>query len=464
MTGIRERVRIGRWLEHRLLAAPVDPSSLALFRILFGAMMAAGMVRFMALGWVSELYVLPTFHFTWELFPWVRPLPGGLMHLLFAALVLLACGVAAGFYYRASIVLFFLGFTYVELIDKATYLNHYYLVSLFAGLLICLPAHRALSIDVWRRPELAARTIRSWTVNLLRFQIAVVYVFAGLAKINADWLLEAQPMRIWLAARSDIPFAGQLFTEPSVAYAFSWFGAVYDLTIVLFLIWHRTRLAAYVTVIVFHVMTAVLFPIGMFPWIMIVATSIFFPPDWPRAWFKGGVSPATSEGFASHAITRKTAALIALYAAVQIALPLRGYWPGVQPEWTYRGFNFAWRVMLAEKAGNTEFFVHDPSTGKSWPVPLRDYVTDRQAKMMAQDPYMVRALARHIASDLRRRGMAGVEVRAESFAVLNGRPVQRLIDPRVDLASPVPPDWIVPLNRADPPSQDGDVTRDEDGP
>ena len=33
--------------------------------------------------------------------------------------------------------------------------------------------------------------------------------------------------------------------------------------------------------------------------------------------------------------------------------------------------------------------------------------------------------------------MAGVEVRAESFAVLNGRPVQRLIDPRVDLASPV---------------------------
>ena len=304
MTGNRERVRIGRLLEHRLLTAPVDPSSLALFRILFGVMMAAGMLRFMALGWVSELYVLPTFHFTWELFPWVRPLPGALMHLLFAALALLACGVAAGFCYRASIVLFFLGFTYVELIDKATYLNHYYLVSLLAGLLIFLPAHRALSIDVWRRPALAARTIPSWTVNLLRFQIAVVYVFAGLAKINTDWLLEAQPMRIWLAARSDIPFAGQLFTQPWVAYAFSWFGAVYDLTIVFFLIWHRTRLAAYVTVIVFHAMTAVLFPIGMFPWIMIVATSIFFPPDWPRAWFKGGVTPAASEGFASHAMTR----------------------------------------------------------------------------------------------------------------------------------------------------------------
>jgi hypothetical protein len=30
---------------------------------------------------------------------------------------------------------------------------------------------------------------------------------------------------------------------------------------------------------------------------------------------------------------------------------------------------------------------------------------------------------------------------------LNGHPLQRLIDPDVDLAGPLPRDWIVPLSR-----------------
>jgi hypothetical protein len=55
--------------------------------------------------------------------------------------------------------------------------------------------------------------------------------------------------------------------------------------------------------------------------------------------------------------------------------------------------------------------------------------------------------ARHVAADWQARGIAHVEVRADSFAALNGRPVQRLIDPGVDLAAPSPPGWIVPLER-----------------
>ena len=438
-------------LRDRLLVDRVDGASLAAFRILFGLLMAASTIRFMALGWVDEFYVLPTFHLTWDPFPWVQPLPAGLMHLHFTALVLLALAVALGFHYRVSMFLFFAGFTYVELIDKTTYLNHYYLVSLLSGLLVVLPAHQMWSVDGWRRNGPADGTVPAWTVALLRFQIGVVYVFAGLAKLNADWLLDAQPLRIWLAARSDLSMVGPFFTQLWVAYAFSWFGAAYDLTIVFFLLWGRTRLAAYVTVIVFHLMTAVLFPIGMFPWIMIVATLIFFPPDWPRRLFG---RPRTHQftNSPTRQFSRWTTALLAVYAAVQIAVPLRAYWPGTDSNWTCRGFNFAWRVMLVEKAGYTELIAGVRSTGKRWPVRMRDYVTERQEKMMAQDPFMVRALARHVAAGLQARGIAGVEVRADSFASLNGRPVQRLIDPRVDLAAPSPPGWIVPLERDPTPS------------
>ena len=429
------------------LSAPIDAASLAAFRILFGVLMSFAMLRFIARGWVDEFYIQPQFHFTWALFPWVQPLPPALMRLLFPALAVLGLGIALGFCYRLCALLFFLGFTYVELIDKTTYLNHYYLVSLLSGLLVVIPAHRVWSVDAWRAPAPFPATVPAWTVNLLRFQLAVAYVFAGLAKINADWLLDAQPLRIWLAARSDLPVLGPLLAEPSVAYVFSWAGAVYDLTIVLLLLSRRTRAGAYLTVIVFYVITAVLFPIGMFPWIMIVATLIFFPPDWPRRWLGRPPRPAP-EAAAVPAAPRMAVALLVLYALVQVALPLRAYWPGPDPEWTGRGFNFAWRVMLIEKAGFTEFVARDPATGREWAIRTRDYITERQEKMMAQDPFMVRALARHIAADFRARGFAGIEVHADAFAAINGHPVQRLIDRQVDLAGAVPPGWIVP--RHDP--------------
>ena len=44
----------------------------------------------------------------------------------------------------------------------------------------------------------------------------------------------------------------------------------------------RTRVVAYAALVVFHVLTGALFPIGMFPVIMIVSALVFFPPDWPR--------------------------------------------------------------------------------------------------------------------------------------------------------------------------------------
>jgi hypothetical protein len=182
----------------------------------------------------------------------------------------------------------------------------------------------------------------------------------------------------------------------------------------------------------------------MFPWIMIVATLIFFPPEWPRRWVGRPRVDVQAVRLGRYAVPARTVGCLALYAAIQIALPLRAYWPGMDPEWTNRGFNFAWRVMLIEKAGYVEFVVRDPATGRQWSVRARDYVSERQEKMMAQDPFMVRALARHVAADLGARGIAGVEVRADAFATLNGRPLQRLIDPRVNLAGPETADWLLP--------------------
>ena len=145
---------------------------------------------------------------------------------------------------------------------------------------------------------------------------------------------------------------------------------------------------------------------------------------------------------------RKTSLLLpalCVYAAGQLALPLRSFFCAAPPAWTGAGFNCAWRVMVAEKTGYVEFYAFDPGIGRSWKLSAKDYLTPRQETMMAQDPDLIRAFARHLAADLRRQGHPQIQIRADAFATLNGRPSQRMIDPKVNLAARVPGGWILPL-------------------
>ncbi len=126
----------------------------------------------------------------------------------------------------------------------------------------------------------AADLVPAWTVWVLRAQLGLVYFYGGVAKLNADWLLHAEPLRIWLAARGTCRCIGPLLAEHGwVAYAFSWAGAAFDLSIVPFLALAadaaRSRTRSWSS---FHLLTSVLFPIGIFPWLMIGLTPIFFDP------------------------------------------------------------------------------------------------------------------------------------------------------------------------------------------
>lgn len=418
------------------MATRVPIHSLAVFRILFGLLMTAAMLRFMAKGWVDELFLQPKFHFPYPGLEWIRPWPGEWLHWHVAATATCAFGVALGFYYRVCIILFFAGFTYLELIDQTTYLNHYYLVSLVAGLMMFMPAHRAWSLDAVRKLSLRCDFTPAWTVNLLRFQFAIVYLFAGVAKLNADWLIEAQPLRIWLAACSDLPLIGPLLEQTWVAYAASWFGAAYDLSVPFLLMFSPTRALAFAAVVIFHILTWLLFPIGMFPWIMIAGATLFFPPSWPGK----GVSELDVKPVALPGLGR---CVLVAYVAIQFVIPLRSWWMDANSAWSGVGFNWAWKVMIVEKRGTAAFIARDRS--KIWRIDPGEYLAPRQVAMMAQDPYLIRDFARHLAEDFRKRGHPNIQIHSDAFASLNGRPSQRIIDPAVNLAGPLKPGWIIPL-------------------
>ena len=421
-------------------ARPVDVASLAAFRIVFGGVMFVGIVRFLLSGWIDPMYGRPRWFFHYPGFEWVEAWSVTGMHVHYVVLAGLALAIAAGAWHRVVMPLFTLGFAYTQLIDVTNYLNHHYLVVLLGGLLSVLPAHRAWSVDAWRRPALRTDVVPAWTVWLLRFQVGVVYVFAGLAKAQPDWLLHAQPLNIWLSARTDTPLIGPWLDERWVAYAMSWGGFLYDTTIVLWLSWRRTRPVAYLVLIGFHACVGYFFNIGMFPLIMTTSALIFFSPSWPRRLLAavGRRRPAAAiaaepTGPAPRVVPRWVGAVLIAHVVVQVALPLRHHlYPG-ELLWNEDGMRFSWQVMVREKHGSVTYIVRFPD-GRRLEVPPSRYLTARQEREMAGQPDLIVQLGRHIAAELRAAGHGDVAVFAETRTSLNGRRAIPLIDPRADLA------------------------------
>ena len=450
------------------LQRPVDGAWLGALRILYGAALCVSMLRFIVYGWIDRLFLEPSFRFAYYGFGWVEMLPGPQLHALFYALAALAACISIGFCFRAAALLFALGLSYVQLLDVSTYLNHYYLAALVAWLLALSPAHRVASVDACLARRLGGATTRAsvaagW-LYLFRFQFGIVYTFAGLAKAQSDWLVHGQPLRIWLGARTDLPVLGPLFMIDWVPLAMSWAGFLFDTTIVFWLSVKRTRLAAYAVVVVFHVLTRLLFPIGMFPVIMIIAALVFFEPSWPRELWRriarrGSAAPAEPPPTGSTPRVGPAQVVIfavaVCYCAVQLGLPLRAHLYGGNVLWHEQGMRFAWRVMLRAKGGSTELIVREVRTGKELYVNPRAYLTGMQEAEMSSQPDLILQLAHHVRDELERRGRGPVEVRAITHVSLNGRRAAPLIDPAIDLGrvrdSSAPAPWILPAPSDPPP-------------
>lgn len=433
-------------------------ATLAFFRLAFGLMMLMSLIRFVAYGWIDKFYIQPDFHFSYYGFEWVKPL-GVYTYLLYIVAGIAAFFVAIGFKYRISIITFFLAFTYIELMDKTYYLNHYYFISLVSFVLIFLPANAYFSVDSYRNRELAFAKIPRWNIDILKVMLTVVYFYAGLAKINSDWLIEAMPLRIWLPTNADLPLIGSLLKETWVAYAFSWFGMIYDLGIVFLLLYKPTRLFGFLIVVVFHVMTRILFPIGVFPYVMIISTLIFFDARFHQKvlffFSKFKIHRNIWENNKTKIVTftkvyQTKLVFLSSFLLFQLAFPFRYLLYPNELFWTEEGFRFSWRVMLMEKAGYTEFKVTDALTNKTIHVNNGEFLTRFQEKQMSFQPDFIIQYAHHLHDFYQKQGINNPIVTVESYVALNGRLSQRYIDPTINLAQEHDTfqhkNWILPFN------------------
>lgn len=416
----------------------VSADSVALARIIFGLLITYSSLRFLAKGWVDRLWIDPEVHLTYRWFEWVQPLPASWMYLLPLVLAAAGIAIAVGWHHRVATAVFLIGFTYTELIDAALYLNHYWFMTLVGILMFALPVDHHWSLDA-RAGRVSARpVVPMGVVWTLRAQLGVVYFFAGLAKLNPDWLLRAQPLRLWLSDRSDVPFIGGYLDTDAVAYVASWSAASFDLTIVAWLLWRRSRRGAWLALVVFHIATGALFQIGVFPLVMGAMALIFFEPDWPRRLIRSWRPASTRRNAVPRnevpRMSRLTVGLLASLAVIQLALPLRHFAEPGNVRWNEDGYYLAWRVMLTEKAGFVDYQVTDTATGRTWTVSPDVVLTDWQGAHAATRPDLIHQTAHLIEQELSGADRSLiVEIRADAWVSMNGRATARILDPDIDL-------------------------------
>ena len=435
--------------------------TLAFYRIGFGTLMCYSIARFYLKGWIEEFYIEPDFHFSYYGFEWIKPI-GEFTYLIFVVCFISSLFVMIGLKYKTSIILFFLSFTYIELMDKTTYLNHYYFISILSFLLIFIPANATFSVDnIINQKKFT--NIPRWSVDVLKLLITIVYLYAGIAKINSDWLIEAMPLKIWLQSKYDLPLiGGSLLQMEWVHYAMSWGGMLYDLSIPFLLMINKTRIIAFILVLFFHVFTLILFPIGMFPHIMIFSSMIFFSSNFHEKiiYQIRQVITKVSKKVKPKKIEIETSDLYVIYKQnltlfvvtsffiIQILLPFRyQLYPG-ELFWHEQGYRFSWRVMLIEKIGYTNFKIRSPNDGTSFMVDSSQHLTPFQLKQMSFQPDFILEFAHYLGEKYSTENNK-VEVYAESFVALNGRPSKRFIDPDINLINEresfKDKTWILPL-------------------
>lgn len=440
------------------LLRPVDAASLAAFRILFGGIMVMESIN---LGTkISRRYSADMFHFTYPGFEWVSPLPGYGMHAVFVLMGLAAFALSIGLFYRAAAGMFMVLYAYVFLIEHTTYNNHYYLIILLSFLFLLTDAHHEASADGYRKPGLTAGWVPRWQLYIFRVQFALVYFFGGVAKLNWDWL-RRQPIDHWLHRRSETHALGWILDTEAVSYLFAYGGLAFDLCIGPMLLWRRTRPLAVVLVLAFHLTNSYVFTIGVFPWLGIAATVLFFEPATVRRllhWL-GHAAPEIALPAASPTPQARWAvAFFLVYVAVQLVLPLRHWaYPG-NVHWTEEGHLFAWHMKLRGKSSQVAFHIRsDKGEVKLTHEELLKDINEKQLVNMGTRPRLAAQYAQHLREQHEAAGEKNVQVFAELYASLNGRPYQLLIAPEVDLSrADTNPfrhaEWIVPL---DPAAQPG---------
>jgi len=256
----------------------VDALPLGIFRFLFGFLLCIEFL-FLSRETFPHYYIEPGVHFTYPLFDVLgfKPLSKPFLWLIFYVLQISTVGIMLGLLTRICFIVFTSAFGYFFFMESAPYTNHYYLIFLLSFLMCFGHSGSIFSLDSLINKNARREQVGYWELFLLRFQICVVFFYAGLAKLNADWLIHAAPLYLNLVKH--FSFLGYPLQEKWMAVVLSWGGMLSDLGLGILLFINRWHKLTFIWLCLFNGINIFLFGLGIqtFPYLMLSTYILFLP-------------------------------------------------------------------------------------------------------------------------------------------------------------------------------------------
>ncbi|WP_209402496.1 HTTM domain-containing protein [Pseudozobellia sp. WGM2] len=437
----------------RFLFTKIDNSPLIIFRIFFGVLVALECYGAILTGWVRRTLVEPLFTFNFIGFDWLQPLPGYGMYFYFFVMGTLGICIALGYKYRLSIISFTILWASVYLMQKTSYNNHYYLLILISGFMCFFPAHRSHSLDVRHNPSLREDSMHSYVKWVVILQLLIVYVYASVAKIYADWL-DFGIIKILMQGKANYPFVGAFLQEPWIHKIIGVFGILFDLLIVPALLFKPTRKIAFFASIFFHLFNSIIFQIGIFPYLSLAFTVFFFEPETIRKIFFKRKPPYQINKTEVPINQPFIYAIASTYFIIQFLLPVRHHFIKDEVLWTEEGHRLSWRMMLRSRGGTIKFKIVNQDTHESKIADLDQYLSKKQKRRIASYPDFIWQFAQRLKKEHAEKGENISVYALNSKVSVNGKAYRAFIDPTVDLANAEwnyfwHNEWILPSKGSD---------------
>jgi len=224
-------------------------------------------------------YIKPLFHFTYPLFDLLglKPLSKSYLWVIFYILQISTVGIMLGLFTRISLIVFTSAFGYFFFMESAVYTNHYYLIFLLSLLLCFGHSGSIFSFDSLINKNTRREHVDYWELFLLRFQVCVLFLFGGLAKLNADWLIRAAPLYLNLVKH--LSLLGYPLQEKWMAVVLSWGGMLSDFGLGVLLVINRWHKLTFIWLCLFNGMNVFFFGLGIntFPYLMVSTYILFLP-------------------------------------------------------------------------------------------------------------------------------------------------------------------------------------------
>ncbi len=420
---------INRWL-----FTQIDNSALIIFRVFFGFLITAESFGAILTGWVKRTLVEPQFTFNFIGLEFLQPLPGNGMYYYFALMGVFGIFIMIGFKYRWSMISYTILWAGVYYMQKASYNNHYYLLLLLCILMSTLPAGNYFSLDVKKNPALKRISMPRWCVLFIIVQLWIVYTYASVAKLYPDWL-DYSVARNLMLSRADYPIVGEALQQKWAHVAITYFGILFDLLIIPLLLWRKTRLAAFIISIFFHLFNSIVFQIGIFPYLSLAFTVFFFSKERIHSLFMPKKEFYSANELIVPSYRKLLIPALAIWFTIQLTLPIRHWFIPGDVLWTEEGHKLSWRMMLRGRSGYTNFYIEfNDNTCKRVKIDKNQYLSKKQRRIVNTKPDAIWQFAQFLKKEHQKEGR-DIAVYVKSRVSVNRKKSRTLIDPDVDLTS-----------------------------